>query len=103
MELVRILSVRPGQVLARDVANTAGAVLCPAGSRLTRAVIERLKTAGIDSVVIEGVDNRGPTPQERLDVLRRRFAGVDDPILLQVKATIENRLQLMCLERAASK
>jgi hypothetical protein len=101
MELLSINAVRAGQVLARAVANASGATLCPPGFRLTEASIERLRNAGVESVVIEGGEGKVASPQERLAALRRRFQGIDDPILLQIKATIENRLNFMGLERGA--
>ena len=99
MELVSISAARPGQLLAKAVANATGAVLCPRGFQLTESVIERLRNAGVETLLVEGGESRGPTPQDRLEALQRRFANVDDPILLQIKATIENRLNLMVLER----
>lgn len=101
MELVSITSARPGQLLAKEVTNANGAVLCPRGFQLTESVIERLGNAGVETLLVEGSESRGPTPQDRIEVLHRRFAQVDDPILLQLKATIEHRLSLMLLERNA--
>jgi len=97
MELVTIDQARPGHVVAVAVTNAAGARLCPVGFRLTEAAIERLRNAGVQSVVIEGVLAQGPSVEERLSALERRFQGIDDPILLQLKATIENRLETIAL------
>lgn len=99
MELVTIDQVRPGHIVATAVTMAGGAVLCPMGFTLTAAAIERLRNAGIDAVVIErslAADNS--TLDKRLDLVRERFAGVEDPILLQIKATIEHRLNCMKLE-----
>ena len=101
MELVSIMAAKPGQVLAKAVANKSGAVLCPPGFRLTEAVIERLRNGGVETLIIEGGEEKGPTPQERLAALQQRFEDIDDPILLQLKATIENCLSFMALERGA--
>ncbi len=98
MELLGISAVRAGHVLARAVTNAGGAVLCPAGFRLTDSVIERLRGAGIESLIVEGGNDKGPSPQERVAALNQRFEGIDDPLLLQIKAAIENRLNLMNLE-----
>ena len=51
-----------------------------------------------EAVVVEAADKSGPTPEERIAELNERFEGVDDPIMLQIKATIENRLSLMRLD-----
>jgi len=103
MELVSITSARAGQLLAKEVTNANGAVLCPRGLQLTESVIERLRNAGVETLLVEGGESHGPTTQDRIEALQRRFAHVDDPILLQIKATIENRLSLMLLERNASR
>jgi hypothetical protein len=103
MELLSISAARSGQVLAQAVTNANGAVLCPPGFRLTESVIERLKNAGVESLLIEGNESQGPTPQERIATLQRRFSGVDDPILMQIEATIENRLKILAEERGASR
>ena len=94
---VSIASALPGQVLARPVLNPEGAVLCPTGLRLNEATIERLKAAGVTAVTVEGVDAAGPSLQERLDALETRFRDIDDPLMLQLKATIERRLRLIGL------
>lgn len=101
MELINISSVRPGQVIAKAVTNTDGAVLCPPGFLLTAAVIERLRSSGVESVVLESAPVGEAGIRERLAQLETRFAGVDDPVLLQVKATIERRLQLMLMAGGA--
>ena len=95
MELVTVKQLRSGYVVATAVTNAKGAVLCPAGFTLTDQAIERLKNAGVEDVVIQGTARKGPSTADRLAALHRRFSDVDDPILLQIKATIENRLNLM--------
>jgi hypothetical protein len=98
MELVSITAARAGQVLARAVTNPSGATVCPTGFRLTEAVIERLRNAGVETLLIEVDSAQKFAVQDRIEALGRRFANVDDPILLQIKATIENRLNLMGFE-----
>ena len=98
MELVGIEQLRPGQTLAKAVTNAGGAILCPPGFRLTEAVIERLKSAGIESVIIENFEDKTPEIQARLLMLQERFQGIEDPILLQIRAAIESRLNFMQLE-----
>jgi len=99
MYLVSISDLTPGQVLAKGVTNETGAVLCPPGFKLTDAAIERLKNAGVESVIVEGSDeDGGEAYRNRLDELRVRFEGIDDPIMLQLKAVIEKRLNFMALQ-----
>lgn len=100
MELVDIRMAKPGQVIARAVINKGGAVLCPPGFQLTEATIERLKGAGIESLVVEGLEsNQVEQLQIRVEALAERFYGINDPVLLQIKATIEQRLKFMQMER----
>ncbi|MBX7258618.1 MAG: hypothetical protein K1Y02_19815 [Candidatus Hydrogenedentes bacterium] len=100
MILVNIGDLKPGQVIAKAVTNAGGAVLCPAGYRLTETSIERLKNAGVDAVVLDTSDSpesNEATIDLRLAELEARFRGIDDPIMLQIKATIEKRLSFMRL------
>ncbi len=99
MYLVNIDDLRPGQIIAKAVTNPAGAVLCPPGYVMTAATIERLKNAGITSVIIEGVNENQRTAKQRLEELQSRFQGVEDPLLLQFKAAAERRLSLIGVER----
>ncbi len=102
MFLVSISSVQPGQVIAKAVTSSSGAVLCPPGFRLTESAIERLRNAGIDALVVEGGESSGPTLEERLGELQQRFQKVDDPIMLQLRATIEKRLRFFYLDQGQS-
>ncbi|MBN2308084.1 MAG: hypothetical protein JXR94_03890 [Candidatus Hydrogenedentes bacterium] len=100
MHAISIHLLRPGQVVAQPVTNPRGGVLCPVGFRLTEASIERLRTAGVQTVSVEGTDE-GPSIVERIERLHRRFEGIDDPILLQIKAAIEKRLEFERLQQEA--
>lgn len=99
MELLNIAQLKPGHTLAKAVTNASGAVLCPPGFRLTETAIKRLRNAGVEAVIVESLEDKAPLIQERLKELERRFKGIDDPILLQLKATITNRLNFMEVER----
>lgn len=95
MRSVNVKFLRPGQVVADVVSNTNGAVLCPIGYQLTEQAITRLKNAGVTSVYIEG--NPGPSIdiEARLNDLESRFAGIDDPILLEIKGLLTTRYNLL--------
>lgn len=99
MELLSISQLQPGQTVAKAVTNAGGAVLCPPGFQLTEAAIERLKNAGVEAVIVENIEDKAPAVQERLKALEGRFEGVEDPIMLQLKATIANRLNFMQVEQ----
>ena len=95
MYLVRIAELEPGQRLAKAVTNAKGAVLCPPGFELTENVIERLKQAGIETVVIEGGTTNDASIRERLAGLESRFNGVTDPDMIRIRTLVENRLRMM--------
>ena len=101
MSRISLASAQPGQVLAQPVTNAIGAILCPAGHHLTEETIARLHTAGIKTIEIVGGQSDAPTPAERIEALEHRFDGIDDPILLQIKAAIKKRLTLIQLEQEA--
>ena len=89
MELVNVHQLKPGYVVAAPVSNPSGAILCPLGFKLTEGAIARLVTAGIESVAVEGRIHKEPPVEQRLKALNARFKGIEDPLLLQIKAAIE--------------
>ena len=93
MELVSLQQVNPGAVLAAPVTNRDGAVLCPKGFHLTEAALARIARAGIQAVIIEGAGKHEPNYKRRLEQLEARFSGVEDPLLLQLKATMARILR----------
>jgi len=95
LQLVNIAQLKPGQTVASAVTNAGGAVLCPVGFKLTETAIMRLANAGIDAVIVEVNERRNREIERRLGALEGRFRGIDDPIMLQLKATIEHRLSFM--------
>lgn len=99
MKVVRVDQLKPGDVTAATVKNEAGGVLIGPGTTLSDATIRRLKAAGVDTVSVE---TRGDdTPKNMSNIVRRleelsvRFAGVTDPLLLEIKDVTAKRLQAM--------
>lgn len=90
MQLCKISDAAPGMALARPICNSEGAVLCPAGFVLTDVAIQRIENAGVEAFFIEGGEESGPTPAERIEELNRRFAGITDPLMLELKSIVEN-------------
>ncbi len=95
MYLVPVGQLEVGQVVARAVTNQSGAVLCPPGLELTQAIIDRLASAGVDNVAIEGSGANADRIKARLEALDARFTGVNDTLALELKQTMENRLRAM--------
>ena len=98
MRRINVKFLRPGQVLADAVTNSGGAVLCPMGYTLTDKAIERLKNAGAVSVWIEGDPDAGPDVDKLEAKLNKRFEGIDDPVLLRIKALLQKRFDLLRAE-----
>ncbi|MCP4643965.1 MAG: hypothetical protein GY851_26215 [bacterium] len=92
MEQIFLSEAVPGQILSEPVANQGGAVLCPKGTPLTEALIDRLIENGIEVVQVEGGEADVAARAKRLADLDRRFSEVDDPVMLQIKAAIEQRI-----------
>jgi hypothetical protein len=93
--LVPIGHLEPGQIVARAVTNSGGAILCPPGLALTQAIIDRLSIAGIDHVAVKGSGVEIEHIQQRLDALEARCRGLTDPLSLQLKNLMECRLRAM--------
>ena len=102
MKTVNVEDVKPGHVLAEAVTNANGGVLCPRGLELTEATIQRLKSAGVEMVALQSDAAGRPQLETRIAKLNDRFDGIDDPIMLQLKATIENRLRAMQTDEDAA-
>ncbi len=81
-------------MLAAHVTNRDGAVVCPKGFCLTEEAIERLERAGIEAVIVEGRGaHNEPDYAKRISDLEARFAGVEDPVMNRLKATVERVLR----------
>ena len=95
MRNVNVRFLKAGQVVADVIKNANGAVLCPIGYKLTDQAIQRLKNANVSTVYIEGSDTPGIDIEARLRDLESRFAGIDDPILLEIKGMLESKYTLL--------
>ncbi|MFP4190652.1 MAG: hypothetical protein ACLFU6_01140 [Candidatus Hydrogenedentota bacterium] len=94
MKMVTLGYAEAGQIIARDLTNCSGGVLCSKGTILTERLIERLRKAQVAGVYVERSLTReeAEARKARLDQLRARFKGVEDPIMLQLKVIMERRL-----------
>ena len=69
--------------------------MCPAGLVLTDTAINRLERTGIEGFFVEGGEDNGPTPEERIADLKRRFSGITEPAMLEISAIVENHFRSM--------
>lgn len=101
MYLVQVGELEPGQIVAKAVTNSGGAILCPPGLELTQAIIERLARAGVDNVAIEGGGSSAERVHQRLDALEFRFRDVTDPLLLELKGAMDRQIRSMLADPGA--
>ncbi len=94
MKLVTLGHAEAGQIIARDLTNSSGGVLCSKGTILTERLIERLRKAQVPGVYVERPMTREDEEarKARLGQMRARFRGVEDPVMLEIKAIIERCL-----------
>jgi hypothetical protein len=83
-------------VLAKDITNQEGRVLCGKGTALTDTLIERLKKMEITHLAVMGhpVEVEGEkTLEEELQEIERRFSRVlDTPPLMYLKKRLTEQL-----------
>ena len=85
-----------GMVLAKDITNQEGRVLCGKGTALTDTLIERLKKMEITHVAVMGhpVEVEGEkTLEEEMQDIEKRFSRVlDTPPLMFLKKRLVEQL-----------
>ena len=95
LERVKAALLRPGQTVGEPVTNEAGAMLCPAGAELTEQLIERLKRAKVETVMVAREDTEADEAERRrrLRELELRYEDAGSPRLLELKALAEDCLK----------
>lgn len=98
MQEILINQAAKGMVLAKDITNQDGRVLCGKGTELTDSLIERLKKIEITHVAVQGhpVSIEGEkTLEEELQDIEKRFSRVlDTPPLMYLKKRLTEQLIL---------
>ncbi len=83
-------------VLAKEVVDEAGRVLCGPGTELSQRLIDRLAKMGVAFVVVEGHPVEIPgekSLEEKLADLEVAFQKVEgDPVLMMLKEVIKEHL-----------
>ncbi|MEW6322673.1 MAG: hypothetical protein AB1635_16495 [Acidobacteriota bacterium] len=95
MGRISLSQARAGQEVIRPVANANGVVLVQAGTRLTDALIDRLRALGVGFVMVAGSSQaEAPKPPARLAAeLEARFAGHEgDPLMMEIKRIVGAQL-----------
>ena len=96
MQRILMGQAGPGMILAKEILNPEGLVLCGAGTALSEALIERLAGMDVVDVTVEGhpVNIEGEkTLQEELHEIDLRFQRVEDIApLMYLKKRIQAKL-----------
>jgi len=96
VQRILLAQAGPGMILAKEILNPEGMVLCGAGTPLSPALIERLSGLDVVDVTVEGhpVNIEGEkTLQEELQEIDLRFQRVEDIVpLMYLKKRIKAKL-----------
>ncbi|MFA6284637.1 MAG: hypothetical protein WC633_10880 [Desulfurivibrionaceae bacterium] len=96
MQRILLAQAGPGMVLAKEILNPDGMVLCGSGTALSEALIERLANMEVVDVTVEGhpvIIEGDKTLQEELQEIDLRFQRVEDMVpLMYLKKRIKAKL-----------
>ena len=96
MQRILLAQTAPGMILAKEILNPDGMVLCGAGTALTPGLIERLAGMDVVDVTVEGhpvIIEGEKTLQEELREIDFRFQRVEDIApLMYLKKRIQAQL-----------
>jgi len=96
VQRILLAQAGPGMILAKEILNPDGMVLCGGGTALSEALIERLVNMDVVDVTVEGhpVNIEGEkTLQEELQEIDLRFHRVEDIApLMYLKKRIQAKL-----------
>ncbi len=96
MQRILLAQAGEGMILAKEILNPEGMVLCGAGTSLSPALIERLVNMDVVDITVEGhpVNIEGEkTLQEELQEIDMRFQRVEDIApLMYLKKRIQAKL-----------
>ncbi len=88
MQRLPINYLKPGMKTYEEVYDAQGRVLCGKGIEITEELIKRFFELGVSYVTVEGTPVYLPWEksfEEELKELERRFEGIQDENLLQIK------------------
>lgn len=95
MQQILIAQAGDGMILAKDVENEEGRVLCGKGTELSGCLVERLKKMDVTHVTVEGrpvPDENEKSLDEELHDIEQRFNRVKHiPPLVHLKKRLMER------------
>ena len=96
MQRILLAQTAPGMILAKEIFNPDGMVLCGAGTTLTPSLIERLASLDVVDVTVEGhpvIIEGEKTLHEELREIDLRFHRVEDIApLMYLKKRIQAKM-----------
>jgi len=96
VQRILLAQTAPEMILAKEILNSDGMVLCGAGTTLTQSLIERLTSMDVVDVTVEGhpvIIEGEKTLQEELREIDLRFQRVEDIApLMYLKKRIQAQL-----------
>ncbi len=96
MQRLPLSYIKPGMKTFEEVVDQNGRVLCGKGIELTEEHIKKFQEFGVNFVTVEGHPVKLPwekTLEEELQELEKRFEGIQDETLLEIKKVMEEFLK----------
>jgi len=85
---IPIEKAQPGMRLAEDISNVTGMILCRQGTILTETLIERLKNANVEKLIIEefiSEEEARKQFEEKKILINKAFANKSSPSMQMLK------------------
>ncbi|WP_022854880.1 MULTISPECIES: hypothetical protein [Thermodesulfobacterium] len=95
MQRLPLAYIIPGMKTYEEVVDANGRTLCGKGVELTEEHLKRFQEFGVQFITVEGLKVRLPwekTLEEELEGLEKRFEGISDPVLLNIKEVLKEFL-----------
>lgn len=91
---ILLVHAKPGMVLSRTLELPNRTRLCPSGTTLTEALIQRLSSRGIKRIYITGAPPAGADRwEDTVKRLHERFSRVQaQPYMMALMKTVENAM-----------
>ena len=96
MQRLPLSYIKPGMKTYEEVIDAKGRVLCGKGVELTENHIKRFEDFGVNFVTVEGNPVKLPwekSLEEELKELEKRFEGITDKNLLEIKKLLKEFLE----------
>ena len=87
-------NLQPGMILSKPVTNANGVVMLAEGTELTASLIDKIDGMDIDAVFVKGASQSGPTLEQMMEELDKRFEKVGKaPYMDIIKKAVRDHLE----------